>query len=266
MSHISSRCGGAVIAALVVLAVPAARADTVVYGTGFENPPFTTGAIAGQDGWNVFGPGTPTIENSFAKTGSQAVFVDGSTATQSGPYHSDSSVGPLVDLSADIALFTSSSQSEWQFAGIGAGLVGYLGGIDVLPDNSIEALTSGTPVIGTFPRATAFDSTAWHHIDLLFDIATQTYNITLDGTTLASNIAFCGDNGGCLGGPVAAYGNGFFDSFGASSTGARGATNDSGYMDNYQVANVNATPEPASFAFAALGLSLLAGFARRRKA
>lgn len=256
MSHIPSRFGGAIMAALVTLAVPAACAAGVIYGTGFENPPFTTGAIAGQDGWNVFGPGISTVENSFAKTGSQAAFVDGSTATQSGPYHSDNSVGPLVELSADIAIFTSTSQSAWQFAGLGPGLIGFLGGIDVLTNNNIVAITNGYPVIGTFPRATAFDSTAWHHVDLLFDIATQTYNITLDGTTLASNVPFCGDNQPCLGAPLSTYGNGLFDSFGASSSSTGGA-NDSGYMDNYSVANVNAIPEPASLFTVLLGLSCM---------
>jgi hypothetical protein len=230
--------------ALAALAMPAVHANTI-YATSFENPPFTTGAIAGQDGWSVFGPGISTVENSFAKTGSQAVFVDGGTATQSGPFHTDVSTGPLVDLSADIAIFTSSTQSEWQFAGLGPGLIGFLGGIDILPNNLIKAITLGYPIIGTFPRATAFDSRAWHHVDLLFDIATQTYNISLDGSTLAANVPFCGDNHPCAGATVSTYANGLFDSFGAQSTG--GATaNDSGYLDNYRVANVSAVPEPSS--------------------
>src|SRR5580704_10407988 len=142
--HRKYRFGGLVAAGLMALmatiAVPAAFADTVLYSTSFENPPFTTGRIAGQDGWNVFGPGISTVENSFAKSGSQAVFVDGGTASQSGPYHSDFSTGPLVDLSADIAIFSSTTQSKWQFAGLGSGLVPFLGGIDVLPDNTIVAI------------------------------------------------------------------------------------------------------------------------------
>lgn len=234
--------------------------DMVLYSTSFENPPFTVGPIAGQDGWNVFGPGISTIENTFAKTGTQAVFVDGSTASQSGPYHSDSTTGPLVDLSADIAIFTSSTQSEWQFAGLGSGLFPFLGGIDIFPNDNIEAITKGFPVIGTFPRATAFNASAWHNINLLFDIATQTYNITLDGVTLAANVPFCGDNGPCAGAPVSSYGTGFFDSFGQSSN---PGANDSGYMDNFRV-TAAAVPEPSSM------IPLLIGFAAvcfwRRKA
>jgi hypothetical protein len=228
---------GSLLALLAALAVPA-HAD---YMTGFENPPFTVGALAGQDGWNQFGPSTATVENFFAKTGSQAVFVDGGTATQAGAWHEDPSAGPFVDLSADIAIFTSSTQTAWQFAATGNSLTKYLGGIDILANNQIEAITSGFPVIGTFARSTSFVSPTWNHLDFLFDIATQTYDISLNGVLLASNLAFCESNGACVSGPTTNYGDGFFDSFG----GAGG--NDSGYIDNYRVANVTpAVPEPSS--------------------
>jgi len=251
---------------LASVALPAAYADVVLYDTGFENPPFVTGSIAGQDGWQIVGPGISTVENSFARTGSQAVFVDGATASQSGPYHSDSSTGPLVDLSADIAIFTSSTQSEWQFAGLGSGLFPFLGGIDIFPDNSIVALTAGFPVIGSFPRATAFDASAWHHIDLLFNIPSQTYTVTLDGSTLASNLAFCGDNGPCAGAPVSSYGTGFFDSFGQSTLGSNPGSNDSGYLDNYSAAELSSVPEPSSREALVIGLACIALGVRRRSA
>src|SRR4051812_21689677 len=86
----------------------------LLYTTGFESPTFTPGTIAGQDGWGVFGPGLVTVEGAFAESGAQAVFIDGASTGQTGPFHSDSSTGK-VQLSADIAIFTSSTQSEWQF-------------------------------------------------------------------------------------------------------------------------------------------------------
>src|SRR5215469_13171772 len=56
----------ALICAIHLFASGCARAD-VVYQTGFENPPFNLGPIAGQDSWNVFsGGGTnlvPVIQN-----------------------------------------------------------------------------------------------------------------------------------------------------------------------------------------------------------
>jgi hypothetical protein len=238
--------------ALLLASASAARADVILYSTGFENPPFTTGTVAGQDGWNVFGPGVSTIENTFARTGSQAVLVDGSPAGQSGPFRLNTSTGPLIDLSADIAIFASSNQSVWQFAASDS--VHFLGGINIGADNSIVLDTLGFTPIGTFPRATAFDSTAWHNIDLLFNITTQTYNLSLDGSLLASNVPFCGANAGCTGGAVSSYGAGFFDSFGGG--------NDSGYMDNFRVAVV--TPEPSSIALMVSALGVVFLELRRR--
>jgi PEP-CTERM motif len=237
-------------------ALPVAHAS-ILYSSGFETPTFTTGPIAGQDGWNVFGPGNPIVDNFFSDIGTQAVFVDGNEASQTGPYHIDVTTGPIVDLSADIAIFTSTTQTEWQFAGLDPTLTQFLGGIDILPDDAIVALTAGSPVIGAFPRATGFDSTAWHSIDLLFNLSSQTYSISLDGATLASNLAFCGDSAGCAGASVSSYGGGLFDTNGISSpgVGASGSIpNDSGYMDNFQVADVG-VPEPSTILLLGLGLA-----------
>jgi len=235
-----------------------AWADTVLYSTSFENPPFTAGSsIAGQDGWSVFGPGAQEVENFFADTGSQAVFVDGAAATQTGPYQTTATTGPLVDLSADLAIFTSSTQSEWQFAATGPGLVGYLGGIDIQSNGDISAITtaSGDTDIGTYTRATTFDGTAWVNVNLLFDLATQTYDISVGGVLLASDVPFCGGNAICTGANLSTFGTGFFDTFGGG--------NDSAYMDNYSVTLVTPTPEPST----ALPLVLLLGmgFALRHK-
>ena len=112
-----------------------------------------------------------------------------------------------------------------------------------------------------FPRATAFDSTAWHQINLLFNIPAQTYSISLDGVTLASNLAFCGDNGPCTSGIVSTYSDGLFDSFGAN--GGSTTTNDSGYMDNYSVTNVTATPEPAMIPVVVVLAGLCIGLRRK---
>ncbi|MGA7241308.1 MAG: PEP-CTERM sorting domain-containing protein [Bryobacteraceae bacterium] len=245
--------------------LPVAHAS-ILYSSGFETPTFTTGPIAGQDGWNVFGPGNPIVDNFFSDTGTQAVFVDGNEASQTGPYHTDVTTGPIVDLSSDIAIFTSTTQTEWQFAGLDPTLTQFLGGIDILPDDAIVALTAGSPVIGAFPRATGFDSTAWHSIDLLFNLSSQTYSISLDGATLASNLAFCGDSAGCAGASVSSYGGGLFDTNGISSpgVGASGSIpNDSGYMDNFQVADVG-VPEPSTILLLGLGLAGAACRLRRR--
>jgi hypothetical protein len=260
-SSFKRRAFSASVLLILGAALPVAHAS-VIYSATFEAPTFTTGPLAGQDGWSVFGPGNPIVESNFAATGSQAVFVDGNEASQTGPYHVDVTTGPIVDLSADIAIFTSGTQTEWQFGALDPTLNQFLGGIDIFPDDTYKAITAGFTVLGTFPRATAFDSTAWHNIDLLFNLGSQTYNITLDGISVVSNLPFCGDDSGCAGANVAAFGAGAFDSLGLDSPGVVATTpNDSGYLDNFQVASA---PEPSTFLLFGLGLGAAAIKLRRR--
>src|SRR5262249_51037525 len=64
------------IAILLLLGCVREATADVIYQTSFENPPFTTGALAGQDGWSVFGVSAAvSVQNSVAKTGTQAVLV-----------------------------------------------------------------------------------------------------------------------------------------------------------------------------------------------
>ncbi len=74
-----------VLAASVAAALAASASAQIVYSAGFENPPFNTGSIVGQDGW-VAGSGTggsQSIINTFARTGSQSLFWDNSTTNNS---------------------------------------------------------------------------------------------------------------------------------------------------------------------------------------
>jgi len=228
----------------------------VLYATGFENPPFVPGPIDGQAGWFVFSASgqtsAPVIETTVVKTGAQAVGVPGSVSGQTGPVFAPNFTDPVLDLSADIYLASSTSETSWQFATTGANDTGYAGGIDV-NGTSIAAITSGFPVVGTFTRDT------WHHIDLVLDYVSQNFALDLDGSTLAANFPFCGNNfGPCNGAPVAELGWTLFNSFGDG--------NDSGYMDNFSIATVPAAvPELPSLML--LGIALLGlGATRRRRA
>jgi hypothetical protein len=89
------------------------------------------------------------------------------------------------------------------------------------------AITSGFPVVGTLTR----DS--WHHFDVVLDYVSQTFTLKLDGSTLATDLPFCGSNSGCTGAPVAEFGWALFNTFGNG--------NDSGYMDNFSIAEAGAT-------------------------
>ncbi len=131
---------------LVPITTIPARADN--YTTGFESPAYTIGPLAGQNGWLEFGGTIATVENFFAFAGSQAVFVNGGNAGgQSGPYYPNAmpDVGPLIDLSAELYIASSSSESSWQFAATGPGLVGYIGGIDLTPNTGTLTRSNSSP-------------------------------------------------------------------------------------------------------------------------
>jgi hypothetical protein len=234
------------IALVMFVTTPAAHAG-VIYSTGFENPPFTLGNLVGQDGWTEFGSTSVDVQSNVVYAGSQAVWVDGSAVSQSGPYHSDFSTGPLVALSAYLYFSSSSTESDWQFAGLGSGLVPFIGGIDTNSSNGITLITAGGPLVATLTRDT------WHHIYLLFDFTTQTYDAWWDGTSIGTNVPFCGGNASCTGAHVSSYGTGLLDTFGGG--------NDSGYMDNYSVSSV---PEPSGIALFSSGFLGLAGVLKRK--
>jgi hypothetical protein len=242
-----SRLGRVALTALLValmlcVTIPAAHAG-VVYSTGFEPPTYTLGNLVGQDGWQIFGPATVLVENSVVQSGLQAVSVDGSVVSQSGPFHADVATGPLVQLSAGIYIASSSTQSEWQFSGLASGLAPFIGGINVLPGGAIQLQTPGFPIVGTFTYDT------WHNVRYVFDITTQTFDFYLDSSLITANAPF-------VGGFVGAYGDGIFDTFGNG--------NDFGYIDNYSVSNVPGVPEPGSIALFGSGILGLAAAARRK--
>jgi hypothetical protein len=248
----------ATMATLLSLSTVPAYAD---FMTGFEKPTYILGPLVGQDGWQEFSDAIVTVENFLVKSGSQAVFLNGSGAQtphggipyQSGPYHTDTA-GSLVDLSADIYLASSSQESGWQFAALGLGLIGFAGGIDVdAGTNKLHLITAVDPTGGSL----TFSRDTWHHVDLLLNYTTQKYSFSLDGTLDASNVAFCGANFSCPGTNIPGYANGLFDTFGGAGN------NDSGFMDNYSVSTVSGVPEPASLLL--LG-SVVVMIAKRRLA
>lgn len=246
---------GLAASAAVLLAASSAEA-TVIYQTGFEAPEYSTGALAGQNGWHVFGTGAAvTVDSAAPISGGQSAKVTGSlVAGQTGPWHTDPSAIPQVTLSADILLTSSSSQRAWQFAALGPGLIGFSGGVNFSSGGGIFAITaSSTPgAIGTYTRDTA------HRIDLLLDYASQSYGVRFDGATLATGLAFCGGNFSCPGTVLPSYNNLLFDTFGVGG-------NDVGYLDNVLVQSTAAVPEPTTWAMTLMGLGGLGALLRRRR-
>ncbi len=240
----------ALSAACLFMASGVARAD---YSTSFEAPDFTLGLLAGQGGWSEYPASANVVEvgNALTLSGTQALTIlPVFAAGQVGAYYTDNTSGSLVVQSADIYLYSSSTQSEWQFAALGSGLVGFAGGIGIRADDSIVLITAGIPALST-----TFTRDVWNHIDLNLDYAAQTYSVDLNGVQIASNVAFCGDNSVCAGANVPFHANGFFAVFGGASV------NDLGVLDNY---SVTAVPEPDTWAMFASGAGLLGWRLRRR--
>jgi PEP-CTERM motif len=241
-------------ALFIATCIPVAHAG-VVYATGFEQPTFVAPvSLAGHDGWLEFNNANTIVENSLVFAGQQAVFVNGNTSNlQAGPHHPDSPVGPLIELSAEIYI-ASGFEGEWQFAATGPGLVGYIGGIDLVPQNHVGGTADNIELIsGAFPVVGTFNLNTWNLVDFVFNMTSQTYNFSLNGTSLATGANFCGSNSGCSGANVPVYGDSFFDTFGGVSN------SDSGFMDNFSLSNVTvaSTPEPGCILLFGSGLALV---------
>ena len=146
---------------------------------------------------------------------------------------------------------------------LGSGLIGFLGGLDIRPDSTMSLITNGLPNVGTYTRATAFTPAAWHHLDMLFNMNTRTYNVTLDSTILGTNVAFCNDNSTCTSNATPGFVNLLIDNFGSIPT-AGAIPNDSGYFDNVLVQTVaSGTPEPSTVFLLVSGICGIA--LKRRK-
>ena len=87
----------------------------------------------------------------------------------------------------------SENIEQAQRTGLGSGLAPFLGGIDILGDGEIEAITAGFPVVGMLTY------NVWNNVSFLFDINTQTYSLSLNGVVLGSNVPFCGKQSDSLG-------------------------------------------------------------------
>jgi hypothetical protein len=248
-----------IVIALLLGSVRRAEAG-FIYQTGFENPPFATGAVAGQDGWSVFGvPGVATVQNSVALTGTQAVLVDAAAAgsQQTGPWHSDPfdttiNVNKTVVVDADVLLKSSSNPTAWQFAALTPNLGTFFGGFNVLTDGRLQLITPGFP--DTNPVVTR---DVWNHFEVRYDFPDQTFDVLINNNPVAGQLPFLTSQ--------TVYGTLLFDSFASG--------NDQGYLDNVLIQDVRTqsptqtTPEPSTIVLLGSGGLTMLGYrlCRRRR-
>ncbi len=120
----------------------------------------------------------------------------------------------------------------------------------VLREGNFYAITPGFPEFG------AYTPGAWFDLSMTLNYATQTYSISLNGTRVASDLAFCGgweSSPYCDGRRVTQFGVVEFDPHYLKS----GAD----YVDNVSVSSV---PEPAAWALMLAGFAGVGGALRLR--
>jgi hypothetical protein len=222
----------------------------IIYQTGFENPPFTLGPIAGQDGWNVFSggstPNAATIQNAVFFAGSQAVEVNTAQASgQTGPWRSDPSSpsDQIVTMKAEVMLTSSSVPTAWQFAGLTGSLGTFFGGFNALTDGTLQIITTGFPVT----TSSVVSRDVWNLWEVDYNFTTQTFNILINNSLVAANEPFLN--------PATAFGTGLFDTFNATGG------NDIGYLDNYSITGA-VIPEPGGLVLLGTSSLFMLGFAK----
>lgn len=247
------------VASCVLLAgAGVASAQTFLYNSnGFEAPGFTVGALVGQQGFVNDVPAAVTagtIQNTLANGGTQAVRLAGGIGTNwfYPSLNYTPAAGEIISVRVDIARTLSATSS-----------FGYL--LDIFGTNGSRVARAGLAANGGTIRAivttlnnagtatnflasdTVYGQNQWVSFDVRLNFATRTFNLIVDGSTVATNLPMV--NG-------TATGLGDADLQVSTVAGA----SDFGYFDNYSVSVI---PTPGSAAL--LGLGGLAALRRRRK-
>jgi hypothetical protein len=237
----------------------------VVYSTGFENPPFTVGNLAGQDAWDRAdeGSATPsiTVQTGTVKTGSQAVGFTNSQATNgesSFAYRDFTTINPvtagtpLIEINWDMLVTSGGSFAHaWQIQAYDdATSLNLVAGAGLGKDSGGGSHVSGSDAAGTGnidfgPGPTLGD---WHNYTLTLDYALNLYAIDIDGTRRAIG-AFAAGNGG---------------TFGEIDLVSNNRDLDSAFFDNLSInATTGTIPEPASLGLIGVAGAMLLGRRRR---
>jgi hypothetical protein len=228
------------LAAVALLSIGgAARADYVLYQTGFEAPTYTAGSLNGQDGWSDSG-GTQ-VETSTVFAGSQALSV-GLSSTDN-PTHGlayDSTTNPAAIVKLQIAFQVQGNQLN---QAEGLSVFGDGGFVAQLIDLGGNFSLRGGPGIGAGDVAATTD--VWYSLEMDLDFQTQAVTAYLDGTLLGT-VAMASTTTS-------------LEEFelGGESGGFAGETV---YYDNFSATVVTATPEPSSLALLAIGGLSLTGW------
>lgn len=217
----------------------------VIYSTGFELPTFSTGALAGQGGWDPASFGT--VEGSTVYAGTQAVGFDASNLPVgqylAGIALSSSSQGTLMQVS-DKFYYNGDMNVAWFPLGLFSGNPQFFLGQLVIYQGSAELGLASGAFVGNVPVT----SGAWHNYTMYFNFTTGMQSAYVDGTFIAQGAL---PNGATS---LTEVESGINYLYGASTNQA--------YVDNVLVSTV---PDPTTIALVGVGLLGL-GFTRRKRA
>jgi hypothetical protein len=190
----------------------------------------------------------PTIQTAVKFAGSQALEINAAQVTgQTGPIHMDVSpaADTIVTMQGEVMLTSSSKQTWWQFGGLTPSGP-FLGGFNAESDGTLQIITAGFPVTGP-----VITRDVWNQWDVVYNFNTQTFDILINNTVVASNEPFIT--------PSSTFGGGIFDTFNVTG-------NDVGYLDNYSITgSTSSVPEPGSFLLLGTGLPFLRALRKKSR-
>jgi hypothetical protein len=231
------------------IALPASA--TVLYSTNFASPTFTTGALAGQAGWGVFSAdGEATVQNTITDGGEPAVDLGSETSA----YYQYGPVTPTDPIVVSMDIYDTTSGAIVNFAAISSSAA--FDDDDFLEDRAagVQIQNYVSAIAGASPELASVPSHTWFNVSMTLDYATQTYDISVDGAVLASNIPFCGyepNSNTCTGAQASQF-------EGVELSQPNGIKGGAIYFGDVSIVEL---PEPsawtmmlAGFAFAGLGL------------
>jgi hypothetical protein len=223
---------GLLIGVTLTAVATGAQAATI-FSTGFEPPDFTTGPLAGQQGWVGVGV-AGTVETGTVFAGVQAVGFDATgvdTQVLNEVGVPTAGQGSLVQLSDEFFVGAVNGSVGWSpLAAFGnAGGVGF-----ILINNGVASLALADSFVGAVPVSIG----AWNNYTMDFNFATGIQSAFVDGALIGT-------------GPLATASTDV-DAIGLGIFGATGSTAQ-GFADNLSL--TSPVPEPSTWAM------LLAGFA-----
>ncbi|MGH7242393.1 MAG: PEP-CTERM sorting domain-containing protein [Phycisphaerales bacterium] len=256
------------ISAAAMLAIAAGANATVIYSTGFENPPFAVAALSGQ--------GTPAyavtstnfnVNNGagLAHSGTQYARISGSGTSTSGSWAWADNTRTAAQLASGGMIIRASIWVNLSTTGaIGtrlyrAGLDLYndtgasrVGAVGINLDGSVSFINGAATNASVSTAAGAVALNAWHNLIVEADFAAHTLAFTVDGVAITTPAGF-----GVFDAGITGFGD-------ADLYSVRGSTGTNTTTEHrYDDLSIEQIPAPGALALVGLG-GLIA--ARRRRA